>query len=114
MVSLKLQIRYLNLLKAGFFARSRIKTPFCKISTVAGSRGSTDLARDARGFAVKFYTQEGIYILWQIIFQYFFIQDSKFPDLVHAVKPEPHNEMLKRALLMIPLGFYLSCLNPCT
>ena len=61
---------------------------------MAGSKGSTDLARDARGFAVKFYTQEGNYDLVGNNAPVFFIQDGiKFPDFVHAVKPEPHNEM---------------------
>ena len=84
-----------ELTKAGFLQKAGLKTPvFTRFSTVAGSRGSTDLARDARGFAVKFYTQEGIYDLVANNIPVFFIQDaSKFPDLVHAVKPEPHNEM---------------------
>ncbi|MFY9570448.1 MAG: catalase, partial [Blastocatellia bacterium] len=67
-------------------------------STVAGSRGSTDLARDVRGFAVKFYTPEGNYDLVGNNIPVFFIQDAiKFPDLVHAVKPEPHNEIPQAA-----------------
>jgi catalase len=84
-----------ELTKAGFLKEVGIKTPvFARFSTVAGSRGSTDLARDVRGFAVKFYTQEGVYDLVGNNIPVFFIQDaSKFPDLVHAVKPEPHNEM---------------------
>jgi len=88
-----------ELTKAGFLQEARLKTPvFARFSTVAGSRGSTDLARDARGFAVKFYTQEGIYDLVANNIPVFFIQDaSKFPDLVHAVKPEPHNEMPQAA-----------------
>ena len=81
--------------KAGFLQKAGEKTPvFARFSTVAGSRGSTDLARDVRGFAVKFYTQEGNFDLVGNNIPVFFIQDSaKFPDLVHAVKPEPHNEM---------------------
>jgi len=81
--------------KAGFLQDPSIKTPvFVRFSTVAGSRGSTDLARDARGFAVKFYTQEGNYDLVGNNMPVFFIQDAmKFPDLVHAVKPEPHREI---------------------
>ncbi|RYG59349.1 catalase, partial [bacterium] len=72
-----------------------IKTPvFVRFSTVAGSRGSADTARDVRGFAVKMYTNEGN---WDIVgnnIPVFFIQDAiKFPDLVHAVKPEPNNEI---------------------
>jgi catalase len=76
-----------------------VKTPvFVRFSTVAGSRGSTDLARDIRGFAVKFYTEEGNYDLVGNNAPVFFIQDSmKFPDLVHSVKPEPHNEIPQAA-----------------
>ena len=88
-----------ELTKAGFLKESGLKTPvFARFSTVAGFRGSTDLARDVRGFAVKFYTQEGIYDLVANNMPVFFIQDaSKFPDLVHAVKPEPHNEIPQAA-----------------
>ncbi|BDU27025.1 catalase [Flavobacterium sp. GSB-24] len=88
-----------ELTKAGFLKAKGLKTPvFARFSTVAGSRGSTDLARDARGFAVKFYTQEGIYDLVANNIPVFFIQDAaKFPDLIHAVKPEPHNEMPQAA-----------------
>ncbi len=88
-----------ELTKAGFLQTKGLKTPiFARISTVAGFRGSTDLARDVRGFAIKFYTQEGIYDLVGNNMPVFFIQDaSKFPDLVHAVKPEPHNEMPQAA-----------------
>ena len=88
-----------ELTKAGFLKEAGLKTPvFARFSTVAGSRGSTDLARDARGFAVKFYTQEGIYDLVANNIPVFFIQDAaKFPDLIHAVKPEPHNEMPQAA-----------------
>lgn len=67
---------------------------FLRFSTVQGSRGSADTVRDVRGFAVKFYTEEGN---WDIVgndIPVFFIQESiKFPDIVHAVKPEPHNEV---------------------
>lgn len=75
------------------------QTPvFVRFSTVAGSRGSTDLARDVRGFAVKFYTEEGNYDLVGNNMPVFFIQDAiKFPDLIHAVKPEPHNEIPQAA-----------------
>src|ERR1044072_9367081 len=81
--------------KAAFLQDPTIRTPvFVRFSTVQGSRGSTDLARDVRGFAVKFYTQEGNFALVGNNIPVFFIQDAiKFPDLVHAVKPEPHNEM---------------------
>jgi len=88
-----------NYTKAGFLNNTSIKTPvFTRFSTVAGSRGSTDLARDVRGFAVKFYTQEGIFDLVGNNMPVFFIQDAmKFPDLIHAVKPEPHNEIPQAA-----------------
>ena len=87
------------LTKAVFLQDPSIKTPvFVRFSTVVGSRGSSDLARDARGFAVKFYTQEGNYDLVGNNMPVFFIQDAlKFPDLVHAVKPEPHHEMPQAA-----------------
>lgn len=87
------------LTKAKFLQNPSVKTPvFVRFSTVAGSRGSTDLARDVRGFAVKFYTEEGIYDLVGNNIPVFFIQDAvKFPDLVHAVKPEPHHEMPQAA-----------------
>src|SRR5690606_32623980 len=65
-------------------------TAFVRFSTVAGSKGSFDLARDVRGFAVKLYTQEGNWDLVGNNIPVFFIQDAiKFPDLVHSVKPEP-------------------------
>ncbi len=81
--------------KAKFLQDPNVKTPvFVRFSTVGGSRGSTDLARDPRGFAVKFYTEEGNYDLVGNNIPVFFIQDAiKFPDLVHAVKPEPHHEI---------------------
>ena len=77
--------------RADLFQRAGEKTPaFVRFSTVAGSKGSVDLARDVRGFAVKLYTQEGN---WDIVgnnMPVFFIQDAiKFPDLIHAVKEEP-------------------------
>src|SRR5690606_4565523 len=85
--------------KAHFLNDMTAETPvFVRFSTVAGSRGSTDLARDVRGFAVKFYTQEGIFDLVGNNMPVFFIQDAiKFPDLVHAVKPEPDNEIPQAA-----------------
>jgi catalase len=88
-----------ELTKANFLQDPTVRTPvFVRFSTVAGSRGSTDLARDVRGFAVKFYTQEGNYDLVGNNIPVFFIQDAiKFPDLVHAVKPEPHNEIPQAA-----------------
>lgn len=85
--------------KADFLQDPSVKTPvFVRFSTVAGSRGSTDLARDVRGFAVKFYTREGNFDLVGNNMPVFFIQDAmKFPDLIHAVKPEPHNEIPQAA-----------------
>ncbi|GAA4552308.1 catalase [Amycolatopsis samaneae] len=67
---------------------------FVRFSTVAGSRGSADTVRDVRGFATKFYTRQGNYDLVGNNMPVFFIQDGvKFPDFVHAVKPEPPNEI---------------------
>ncbi|MDT5063166.1 MAG: catalase [Acidobacteriota bacterium] len=85
--------------KAKFLCDPSRKTPvFVRFSTVAGFRGSSDLARDVRGFAVKFYTDEGNYDLVGNNIPVFFIQDAiKFPDLIHAVKPEPHNEIPQAA-----------------
>ena len=81
--------------KARFLQDPEVKTPvFVRFSTVVGSRGSADTVRDARGFAVKFYTEEGNFDLVGNNIPVFFIQDAiKFPDLVHAVKPEPHHEI---------------------
>ncbi|WNM56614.1 catalase [Candidatus Nitrospira allomarina] len=77
--------------KADLFQRPRDKTPaFVRFSTVAGNKGSFDLARDVRGFAVKLYTKEGNWDLVGNNMPVFFIQDAmKFPDLVHAAKAEP-------------------------
>lgn len=85
--------------KAGIFTDTERKTPvFVRFSTVAGSKGSPDLARDVRGFAVKFYTEEGTWDLIGNNMPIFFIQDAmKFPDLIHAVKPEPNNEIPQAA-----------------
>lgn len=85
--------------KAKFLTETGKETPvFLRFSTVAGSKGSTDLARDVRGFAIKFYTEEGNYDLVGNNMPVFFIQDAiKFPDLVHAVKPEPDNEIPQAA-----------------
>jgi len=85
--------------KAKFLNDISQPTPvFVRFSTVAGSRGSSDLARDVRGFSVKFYTEEGNYDLVGNNMPVFFIQDAiKFPDLIHAVKPEPHNEIPQAA-----------------
>ncbi|WP_285018711.1 catalase [Novosphingobium sp. fls2-241-R2A-195] len=77
--------------RADIFQRVGERTPaFVRFSTVAGSKGSVDLARDVRGFAVKLYTQEGNWDLVGNNIPVFFIQDAmKFPDLIHAAKPEP-------------------------
>ncbi|QDU25315.1 Catalase HPII [Anatilimnocola aggregata] len=85
--------------RAAFLQTTGSRTPvFVRFSTVAGSRGSTDLARDVRGFAIKFYTEEGNFDLVGNNMPVFFIQDAiKFPDLIHAVKPEPHNEIPQAA-----------------
>lgn len=84
-----------SLTKAGFLQDPSVKTPvFVRFSTVAGSRGSADTVRDVRGFSTKFYTEEGNYDLVGNNMPVFFIQDAiKFPDFIHAVKPEPHNEV---------------------
>ena len=85
--------------KAAPFQEAGKVTPvFVRFSTVAGERGSKDTARDVRGFAVKFYTDEGNWDLVGNNIPVFFIQDAmKFPDLVHAVKPEPHHQMPQAA-----------------
>ncbi|KAL6410066.1 catalase-domain-containing protein [Ilyonectria robusta] len=80
---------------AGILTDTSRETPvFLRFSTVLGSRGSADTVRDVRGFAVKFYTEEGN---WDVVgnnIPVFFIQDAiKFPDIIHAGKPEPHNEV---------------------
>jgi catalase len=84
---------------ADFLQDPAVKTPvFVRFSTVAGSRGSADTVRDVRGFAVKFYTRQGNYDLVGNNIPVFFIQDAiKFPDLIHAVKPEPHHGMPQAA-----------------
>ncbi|MFJ9584318.1 catalase [Streptomyces acidicola] len=81
--------------RAAFLQDPSVQTPvFVRFSTVQGPRGSADTVRDVRGFATKFYTSEGNYDLVGNNFPVFFIQDGiKFPDFVHALKPEPHNEI---------------------
>ncbi|MEO6026575.1 MAG: catalase, partial [Candidatus Binatia bacterium] len=85
--------------RAALFGEAGKRTPvFVRFSTVAGERGSTDTARDIRGFAVKFYSEEGNFDLVGNNIPVFFIQDAmKFPDLIHAVKPEPHHGMPQAA-----------------
>ena len=83
---------------APFQEAGKVTPVFVRFSTVAGERGSKDTARDVRGFAVKFYTDEGNWDLVGNNMPVFFIQDAiKFPDLVHAVKPEPHHGMPQAA-----------------
>lgn len=82
-----------DLTKAAFLQPGVETEVFVRFSTVAGSKGSFDTARDVRGFAVKFYTSEGNYDLVGNNIPVFFIQDAiKFPDLIHAVKPEPDRD----------------------
>ena len=85
--------------RAHLFSEAGLQTPvFVRFSTVIGERGSTDTARDVRGFATKFYTQEGNWDLVGNNIPVFFIQEAmKFPDLVHAAKPEPHYGMPQAA-----------------
>jgi catalase len=88
-----------SLTRADFLKAKGRRTPvFVRFSTVSGFRGSTDLARDVRGFAVKFYTEEGNYDLVGNNMPVFFIQDAMaFPDLIQAAKPDIHNEMPQAA-----------------
>lgn len=81
--------------KAKFLQDPSKRTPvFVRFSQVVGFRGSADTVRDVRGFATKFYTEDGNYDLVGNNMPVFFIQDAiKFPDLVHSIKPEPHNQM---------------------
>ncbi|HEY9773889.1 MAG TPA: catalase [Planktothrix sp.] len=83
-----------DITKADLFQRPGEKTPlFVRFSTVAGNKGSADLARDVRGFAVKFYTKQGNWDLVGNNIPVFFIQDGiKFPDLIHAAKAEPNSD----------------------
>ena len=83
-----------DLCAAAMFRPGTTTPVFVRFSTVAGSRGSADTARDVRGFATKFYTSEGNFDLVGNNIPVFFIQDGlKFPDLIHAVKPEPDREI---------------------
>ena len=85
--------------RASLFAEAGKRTPiFVRFSTVVGERGSADTVRDVRGFAIKFYTDEGNWDLVGNNMPVFFIQDAmKFPDLIHAAKPEPHFAMPQAA-----------------
>ena len=88
-----------DLTSAKLFGDPSKETPvFVRFSTVAGSRGSADTPRDVRGFAVKFYSDDGVWDLVGNNMPVFFIQDAiKFPDFIHAVKPEPNNEIPQAA-----------------
>ncbi|MFC0508999.1 catalase [Micromonospora costi] len=83
-----------NVTRAGFLAKGRETPVFVRFSTVLGSRGSADTVRDTRGFATKFYTDEGTFDLVANNIPVFFIQDAiKFPDIIHAGKPHPDREI---------------------
>ncbi|MDQ2839172.1 MAG: catalase [Actinomycetota bacterium] len=80
--------------KAAFLAKGAVTEVFTRFSTVLGSRGSADTVRDTRGFAVKFYTPQGTFDLVGNNMPVFFIQDAiKFPDIIHAAKPQPDREI---------------------
>ncbi|RKN45388.1 catalase [Micromonospora endolithica] len=83
-----------ELTRAGFLAKGKETAVFVRFSTVLGSRGSADTVRDTRGFATKFYTDEGTFDLVANNMPVFFIQDAiKFPDIIHAGKPHPDREI---------------------
>ncbi|OJJ99088.1 hypothetical protein ASPACDRAFT_29928 [Aspergillus aculeatus ATCC 16872] len=88
-----------NMTAADFLSAADKETPmFCRFSTVVGFRGSVDTARDVHGHACRFYTDEGNYDIVGVNIAPFFIQDAiQFPDLVHAIKPMPHNEIPQAA-----------------
>ena len=99
MVNFRFTNRWPNLPRPIFYKTRRSKRRCSCASRLWLDRAARrDLARDVRGFAVKFYTQEGNFDLVGNNMPVFFIQDAmKFPDLVHAVKPEPHNEIPQAA-----------------
>ena len=81
---------------ADFLKEGRKTSVFVRFSTVIGGKGSADTARDPRGFAVKFYTNEGIYDITGLSLPVFFIRDAiKFPDLIHSLKPAPDTNIVK-------------------
>jgi catalase len=102
--------------RASIFAKDGKRTPvFVRFSTVIGERGSADTVRDVRGFAVKFYTDEGNWDLVGNNMPVFFIQDAmKFPDLVHAAKPEPHYGMPQAATAHDTLWDFVSLMPEST
>ncbi|KAL2753483.1 hypothetical protein ACRALDRAFT_2036851 [Sodiomyces alcalophilus JCM 7366] len=90
---------YSNITAASFLSEKGKTTPtFVRFSTVAGSRGSADTARDVHGFAVRFFTDEGNFDMVGNNIPVFFVNDAaQFPDLIHAVKPSPDNEIPQAA-----------------
>ncbi|KAH0305289.1 catalase, partial [Aureobasidium melanogenum] len=88
-----------NITAASFLAEEGKKTPtFVRFSTVIGERGSGDAARDVRGFATRFYTDAGNLDIVGINLPIFFIQDAmQFPDMVHALKPQPDKQIPQAA-----------------
>ncbi|MBI5275076.1 MAG: catalase [Burkholderiales bacterium] len=102
--------------QAGFLQEAGSRTPvFVRFSTTMGASGSADTARDLRGFAVKFYTREGNFDLVGASFPVFFIQDAmKFPDLVHAMKPEPHHGMPQASSAHDTFWDFASLMPECT
>jgi len=102
--------------RADFLHEVGGRTPvFVRFSTTIGSRGSADTVRDLRGFAVKFYTREGNYDLVGASMPVFFIQDAmKFPDLVHALKPEPHHGMPQASSAHDTFWDFVSLMPECT
>lgn len=101
---------------AGFLQDPDIETPvFVRFSSITGQSGSADTVRDVRGFAVKFYTQEGNYDLVGNNIPVFFVQDAmKFPDLVHAMKPEPHHGMPQASSGHDTFWDFVSLMPECT
>ncbi len=99
-----------DLTSADFLQRAGERIPvFTRISTVAGNKGSADLARDVRGFAVKFYTLQGNFDLVGNNMPVFFIQDAiKFPDLIHAAKQDPDREFPQAATAHDTFWDYIS------
>ncbi len=80
--------------KTAFLQKDAVTEVFTRFSTVVGSRGSADVARDTRGFATKFYTSDGVVGLVGNNYPGFFIQDAlKFPAIIHAAKPQPDREI---------------------
>jgi catalase len=102
--------------RAAIFNEVGVKTPvFLRFSTVAGNKGSSDMARDVRGFAVKFYTKEGNWDLVGNNIPVFFIQDAiKFPDLIHAAKPEPDREFPQAQTAHDTFWDFASLMPECT